>query len=500
MRLNRAEEAISRLKGYLEKRPEDKISRMLLARIFIRQGEFKKAAAQYRKVHELAPEDTTPLLLLSELYLAENKTSMAKATLRNVLTVDKQSYSAHLLLARLLVAEEKYKNGQRHYQEALDITWSEGLYLELAQVFTQQKKYSEAANIYLEILKNNELNEEARVSLIHLYLLQEQEKKAMDELNRLKKLTQNPEKAELTIIRLYSRWEEYDKAIALLEKILQENELSEARYLLGILHFQEKQYEETLIDLQKIPSSAKEYEDGLFLQVRTYRELKRNQEATRLLESALAEEELRSADLYILLAGIYQFDEQEQSCRDTFIRALEVYPEDEQLLYEYGLFLDYVGEERQALDIMRKIIKMQPEHAGALNYVGYTWANNKKNLHQAFRYITHATEIKPDNGYIRDSLGWVYYQQGKFEAARKALELAVELAPDDPAILDHLAAVYLALSRSDEALKTWKKALKLYNDYKEEREKTGKKNKVLENQASRRIQENINRLKQKEKK
>ena len=35
--------------------------------------------------------------------------------------------------------------------------------------------------------------------------------------------------------------------------------------------------------------------------------------------------------------------------------------------------------------------------------------------------ITRALEIKPDDGYIIDSLGWVYYRQGKYDLALKTL-------------------------------------------------------------------------------
>lgn len=142
LRLNRGEEAILRLRQYLVHHPKDTISRMLLAKVYIRQGEFQKAAAQYRRIHQLDAQDTTALLLLSELYLAENKYDMAKTALRDVLTVDERSYSAHLLLARLLVAEDNFEAGQRHYEQALDITWSEGLQLELADVLTRQKIWS----------------------------------------------------------------------------------------------------------------------------------------------------------------------------------------------------------------------------------------------------------------------------------------------------------------------------------------------------------------------
>nr|MDU9045439.1 tetratricopeptide repeat protein [Candidatus Electrothrix aestuarii] len=492
LRLNRGEEAILRLKQYLVHHQKDTISRMLLAKVYIRQGEYQKAAAQYRKIHQLDEKDTTSLLLLSELYLAENKYDMAKTALRDVLEVDEHSYSAHLLLARLLVAEENFEAGQQHYEQALDITWSEGLQLELADVLTRQKKYSRAVELYKEILHHDEQNEEAQVALIHLYLLQGNDKKAMTELQRLKKSIKNPEQAELTIIRLHTRWEEYDKAIKLLENFLQKYERSEARYLLAALRFQEGQYEKAMSALGKIEPGAKEYEESVFLRVRTLKELNRHGEAVQLLESALSQEKGRTPDLYILLAGIYQFIGQEGKGKDTFLRALKVYPENEQVLYEYGLFLDYIGEQSAALEVMEKLIAGNQDHAGALNYVGYTWADKKIKLAEALHYITRAVKLKPDNGYIRDSLGWVYYQQGEYEKAKESLEMAVELASDDPAILDHLAETYLALGQPEKARKVWRKALDMYKEYKEE-QKQGRKGR--EERESKRIQEKINRLK-----
>ncbi|MCI5210797.1 MAG: hypothetical protein D3910_18870, partial [Candidatus Electrothrix sp. ATG2] len=192
LRLNRGEEAVLRLRQYLVQHPKDTISRMLLAKVYIRQGAFQKAAAQYRKIHQLDEQDTTSLLLLSELYLAENKYDLAQKALRDVLTTNNRSYSAHLLLARLLVAEKNFETGQLHYKQALDITWSEGLQLELADVLTRQKKYNQAAQLYQEILHHDKQNEEAQIALIHLYLLQGKEHKAMQKLQHLKKNVKDP--------------------------------------------------------------------------------------------------------------------------------------------------------------------------------------------------------------------------------------------------------------------------------------------------------------------
>ena len=53
-----------------------------------------------------------------------------------------------------------------------------------------------------------------------------------------------------------------------------------------------------------------------------------------------------------------------------------------------------------------------------------------------------ALAIKPDSGYIIDSLGWVYYQKGKFEDAIRHLQKAVSLLPNDPTIAEHLGDAY----------------------------------------------------------
>ena len=482
--LNHRDEAISRLKDFIERHPDESSSRMLLAKVFIREKKLREAGAQYRKVHELMPDDTTSLLLLSELYLIEGKQDLAGDTLEDVLQIDNQSYAAHVLLARLLVAQKEYDKAVEHYQLALEINWSSELQLEMAERFLRQKKYDKAESLYQDLLDRDEFNEDARVALIHVYLQQNREKQALAEWNRLKSITSRPERVDITIARLYIRKKEYVKAISILEDVLSRKDNGEVRYLLAFLHYQTGQYEETLLDLKGIPHNSEEYEDGIFLQVQTLRKLKREEEAIGLLESVIAKEQGRNPEMYVLLASLYQLEKNEKLGRETFVRGIKSYPDDDNLLYEYGLYLDYQGKQQQALDVMQKVIKLQPEHAAALNYVGYTWADKKIKLDKALAYIKKAVELKPDNGYIRDSLGWVYYRQGKLDLSIQTLQQAVQLSPDDPAILDHLADVYLESGRVSDALQTYRKALALYKDDPEGAGRIREKIRILEEQES----------------
>jgi tetratricopeptide (TPR) repeat protein len=484
LRMGRSEEAAGRIKEHLEKHPDDAESHLLLAKIFIRDGKLEEAAEQCRKAHDLNPKDAAPLLLLSELQLAANKKELAKTALEDALETDSTSASAHLLLARLLAEEEKFAKALEHYRQVLAISPSEGVKLEMADVLVRQKKYNQAAKTYKELLAKNELDDEARIGLIHVYLLQNKEKKAASELQRLKELVDSPEQAELTVAKLYIRWEEPGKAAKLLNELLQKEKNSEASYLLGALYFQEKKYEDTLKTLAQIDQEDEEYEDGLVLHVRTLRQLKRQEEAIQLLDAALTQEPL-APEIWTLLAGLQQEAGQEEAYLKTFDRALKAHPGNELLQYEQGLALEQAGKKKQALTAMQRLLKKNPDHAGALNYVGYNWAESNINLNKAFLYLSRAKELKPQDGSVRDSLGWVYYRLGNFEEARKTLEEAAKLSPEEPAIFDHLAETHRAAGRRAEAVKAWRKALELFDKQKETAQRA-----AIDRQ---RIEEKINR-------
>lgn len=499
VRMNRRDEAAARLQDYLRRHPEEAEPRMQLAKLLIDAGKLQEAADQYRQAHELNPKETAPLLLLSELHLSENKPEAAKAALKEVLSADSRSYPAHLLLARLLAARGELAQAVEHYQQAVSLNASEGLQLELAEVLIAQKHYAQAAAIYQDMLRQNEEGEDARIGLIHTFLLQNKERKAMVELKRLNHLTGNPEQAELTVAKLHIRWEEYGKAVTLLQKMLKKEQgLAEARYLLGALHVQEKHYQEALQTLAQIDPEADEYEDALILQARVLKELGQEDEAARRLEAALSTDSQLSPEVWLLLTSIYQATEQDAACRKTFVRALEKHPDNEQLLYEYALFLSQSGEKKQALAIMKNLLQFNPDHAEALNYIGYTWAESKTNLSKAFLYLTRAGELKPDNPSIHDSLGWVYYQMGSLDNAVRTLQEAAAMAPDDPAVHEHLAEVQAAVGQRAAAEQAWRKALELYSN--EAAAAIGKRKQKRAENGIRRVKEKLARLGAKEKK
>lgn len=125
--------------------------------------------------------------------------------------------------------------------------------------------------------------------------------------------------------------------------------------------------------------------------------------------------------------------------------------EDTAILWSMAVLHHRRGGETEAAAIFQRLIAIDPDNAEALNYVGYTWAEQGVRLERAEEYIRRALAIDPENPQFIDSLGWVLFQRGFTELALIQLERAHALLPDEPVIMEHLGDVYRRLQRPDKA-------------------------------------------------
>ncbi|HUA59649.1 MAG TPA: tetratricopeptide repeat protein, partial [Verrucomicrobiae bacterium] len=106
------------------------------------------------------------------------------------------------------------------------------------------------------------------------------------------------------------------------------------------------------------------------------------------------------------------------------------------------------------------VIELQPDNAQALNYLGYMLADRNVKLDEASQLVQKALKMEPENGAFLDSMGWIYYRQGKYSEAQGLLERALAQTPD-PTIHDHLGDVLAKMGRTKEAASEWQASLKL---------------------------------------
>ncbi|MFA5176710.1 MAG: tetratricopeptide repeat protein [Candidatus Omnitrophota bacterium] len=109
---------------------------------------------------------------------------------------------------------------------------------------------------------------------------------------------------------------------------------------------------------------------------------------------------------------------------------------------------------------LKKALELNPDYAEALNFLGYEFVEQGKNLHQAEVMIRKALRLEPDNGAYIDSLGWLYFKKGRLREARELLGKAASLV-EDPVIYDHLGDAHFKLKEFEKAKLNWQQSLKL---------------------------------------
>lgn len=110
---------------------------------------------------------------------------------------------------------------------------------------------------------------------------------------------------------------------------------------------------------------------------------------------------------------------------------------------------------------LQRALRLSPDQPSVLNYLGYSWVDQNKNLKLGMEHIRKAVRLRPDDGHIVDSLGWAHFRLGNYREAVRYLERAVELMPQDPILNDHLGDAYWRVGRRREARFQWNQALTL---------------------------------------
>jgi Flp pilus assembly protein TadD len=131
------------------------------------------------------------------------------------------------------------------------------------------------------------------------------------------------------------------------------------------------------------------------------------------------------------------------------------------LLYALANAQDRVGMKPAALSTMRKVLAAQPQHTGALNYIGYTLAERGEpaDLREAETLLSRAVGLRPDDSAIADSYGYCLLKLGRPDEALVELRRADRLSPGDPVILSHLGDALIASGHRNEARSVFQRAL-----------------------------------------
>ena len=246
---------------------------------------------------------------------------------------------------------------------------------------------------------------------------------------------------------------------------------SQARYLLGVSLLAQEEYAEAIEVFARIGPDDAQHSDALVRRAIALGSLERGAEARALLEARLTEAP-QDEEVALALAGLFEDGGEYRAAvelLEAFVGRAEV--ENARVFFTLGVLHDKLKDWQTCAEYMKRSLKLRPDDAHALNYLGYTYADQGVNLEEAERLILRALELRPQDGFITDSLGWVYFKQERFEEAVTILRRAVESAPKDPVIWEHLGDALWKLGKPEQALEAYRKTLEISPDTGSAREK-----------------------------
>jgi tetratricopeptide (TPR) repeat protein len=168
---------------------------------------------------------------------------------------------------------------------------------------------------------------------------------------------------------------------------------------------------------------------------------------------------------YYELANFYKDNEYYKESIKYYSLALRKIKNDHPLVPKIfdrrGTSFEKLGDWENAEKDLIESLKILPDQAHVLNYLAYSWVDRGINLDRGLEMLKKATELRKNDGYIIDSLGWTYYAKKDYDKAKFFLQKAVELLPFDPIINDHYADALWILNKNIQARYIWGNVLKL---------------------------------------
>ena len=226
------------------------------------------------------------------------------------------------------------------------------------------------------------------------------------------------------------------------------------------------QFDEAIIHLDRIAVDGLFGQPAQLLKASIFESLGKTERSISILKAAVTGDR-DNAYLYQRIGDSYRRARNFTQSRDSYMKALALGNDTGVLHRNLGMALEQLGEDLAAEGHLLRALELNPSDAYALNYLGYWWADEGRNLEQAIGLIERAVEERPGSGFFVDSLGWVHFKLGDPQKAVGYLERATELEPSDPEITGHLGDVYWVLGRYDEARFKWRLALSLSADEEE---------------------------------
>lgn len=214
--------------------------------------------------------------------------------------------------------------------------------------------------------------------------------------------------------------------------------------------------------LATVPKDSQYYATARLRMAVNLSRMKHVQDGIALLDE-MAKENPEAVEPLMARGDLLRNQKQYAQAIETYSQALEritsPQPNHWAIYFARAVCYEQLGSWQLAEADLKKALSLSPEQADVLNYLGFSWLSQHRNVSDARSMIAKALSARPNDPQIIDSMGWAYYVTGEYDQAADFLERAVEMLPGDPTVNDHLGDAYWRLGRKTEARFQWNRAL-----------------------------------------
>lgn len=498
---------------------------LLLGRLYRLANELQKAEAELKTAVKLDPNSEEAVTTLAMLYTDEGDTSHALKVLSSI----PDSARSAKLYSALGAAYEQRKD----YKDAID-AYKHAIMLDrdnldairgLAENLLNDGQLEAALEQYKVIADSNPEDAQTYVRMAEIYRRQGKYDQALENLKRAETLVPDTMDVPYSMAAVYQAQGRYDDAIKLLQDLIKKTDKSDpamsqsdrnnrAIFIerLGMIYREQENYPAAVDTFRKMLTLGDENARSGYQEIiDTYRDAKQWPQATAaakeavqkmpedrdlrmVLDAQLADmgqtdqavSDVRSMlkggpedrDVYVRLGIIYTRTKQWNDALEALSKAEQLSTKAEDKAYVYFLRGDLYQRQKmydQADSEFRKVLSStspsDPQAAATLNYLGYMNADRGVKLDESLTFIKQALTFEPNNPAYLDSLGWVYFKQGKYDLAEENLNKAAAHMGSDPTVQEHLGDLYqktgrlkLAAAHWDRAVQEWTKTVPAEQD------------------------------------
>jgi tetratricopeptide (TPR) repeat protein len=424
----------------------------------------EKALSHYEKVLKKDPNHLEALLSKAQCLLDMKKPEEASTYLKGLTKKNPQSAAIWYYYGRTEHFLNRLPTAAQAYEKAFDLRPNFAQAgLAWAMALEQQKKDDAALKAYeLVFEKTQDLN--AAQQIATLYISKEKYKESIPFLETLVANDAEDLNHQIKLALVYLKVDDYEKAKKMLTALhTKQPDSDKVNYYLS--HLQERfgDFESAFKHAKMIPADSKYFEETRLNATFWLRGKQKNDEAKAFIEESIKMNPGKSA-FYVLASSMDEEKGNIKSAVSKLEEAKKRFKDDEKILYYLGVLYEKEGKVDAAIGEMEQILVKNPNNADAMNFIGYTWTTQGKNLDRVQELLSKAMKINPENAYIVDSWGWFLHVRGKTNDAVAVLEKAANMKPDEPAILEHLGDVYSKKNFRTKALKVYESAKQFVKD------------------------------------